>query len=72
MFRTPQNSNQKNAYMISYRYYYDQPDDCGEGIRWEYQNGNPVTIEAGKSYRVSVYIKLNTPGVSHGSMLAPS
>jgi hypothetical protein len=69
MFRTRKSQkNPKEAFLVSYRYYPGNPKNCGEEIQWEYSNGDPVKIEAGKPYKVSVYIKLNSGGEIHRSI----
>jgi hypothetical protein len=73
MFRTRKSQkNPKEAVLVSYRYYPGKSKDCGEEIPWKYSNGDPVKIEAGKPYRVTVYIKLNSGGETHRSTRAHS
>jgi hypothetical protein len=71
MFRTrTSQKNPKEAVLVSYRYYPGNPKKCGEEIPWRYSKGDPVKIEAGKPYRVSVYIKLNSGGAKNRSTRA--
>lgn len=59
----------EQARMESYRYFPGRKNNAGDGIRWRYpadspQAGKPVKISNGKSYKVGIYIKLNTVGAN--------
>jgi hypothetical protein len=58
----------EQARMESYRYFPGRGVNAGKEYRWHYPEGHklagkPVKISSGQPYKVTIYIKLNTPGV---------